>query len=63
MYDERIREVEFGSFSPLVFSTSGGMGKTTTVVYKSLASLVAEKRKDPYTRYPTSSDARSTSPY
>ena len=33
-YDERVREIEHGSFSPLVFSTSGGMGTTATVVYK-----------------------------
>ena len=26
-YDERVREIEHGSFSPLVFSTSGGMGE------------------------------------
>ena len=32
-YDERIREVERGTFSPLVFS-SGGMGPSATVVYK-----------------------------
>ena len=25
-YEERVREVEHGNFSPLVFSTSGGMG-------------------------------------
>ena len=26
-YEERVREVERGSFTPLVFSSSGGMGK------------------------------------
>ena len=31
-YDERVREVEHGSFSPLVFTTSGGMGPIATVV-------------------------------
>ena len=25
-YEQRIREIEFGSFSPLVFSTTGGLG-------------------------------------
>ncbi len=49
-YDERVREIERGSFSPLVFSTSGGMGTTATVVYKRLASLIAEKRDKPYGR-------------
>ena len=33
-YDQRIREVEHGLFSPLVFSTSGGMGPTATTVYR-----------------------------
>ena len=49
-YEERIREIEHGSFSPLVFSTSGGMGTTATVVYKRLASLIAEKQDKPYSR-------------
>ena len=47
-YDERIREVEHGSFSPLVFSTAGGMGATANVVYKRIASLIAEKHGKPY---------------
>ena len=42
-YDESVREVEHGSFSPLVFSTSGGMGPIATVVYRRLASMMAEK--------------------
>ena len=46
-YDQRIREIEHGSFSPLVFSTTGSMGMTATVVYKRLASLIAEK---PYSK-------------
>ena len=32
MYDERICEVENGTFSPLIFSSSGGMGPSATVV-------------------------------
>ena len=47
-YGERIREIEHGSFSPLVFSTAGRMGNTATVVYKRLASLLAEKRNTTY---------------
>ena len=49
-YDERVREIERGSFSPLVFSTSGGMGKTATVVYKRLATLHADKFDKPYSK-------------
>ena len=43
IYAQRIREVELGSFTPLIFSTSGGMAKSTTVAYKHLASLLALK--------------------
>ena len=49
-YDQRIREIEHGSFSPLVFSTTGGMEMTATVVYKRLASLIAEKYEKPYSK-------------
>ena len=49
-YEERVREIEHGSFSPLVFSTTGGMGNTATVVYKRLASLHADKFEKPYSK-------------
>ena len=49
-YDERVREIEHASFSPLVFSTSGGMGTTATIVYKRIASMIAEKQEKPYSR-------------
>lgn len=47
-YDQRVREVEHGSFVPLVFSATGGMGPSTTVAYKRLASLLSQKRDHPY---------------
>ena len=47
-YEQRVREVEQGSFTPLVFSTSGGMGRAATVVYKRLASLLSSRREQPY---------------
>ena len=49
-YEQRIREIEFGSFSPLVFSTTGGLGSTATVVFKRLASLIADKQEQPYSK-------------
>ena len=49
-YDERIREIEHGSFSPLVFSTSGSMGPTATTVYKRLAAMIAEKNNKTYSK-------------
>ena len=49
-YEQRVREIEHSSFTPLVFSLTGGMGKASTVFYKRLASLIAVKRKQPYSR-------------
>ena len=50
VYKERVTEVEHGSFSPLVFSPSGGMGPIATVVYKWIATIIADKRNQPYNR-------------
>ena len=41
-------DVEHGSFTPLVFSTSGGMGNLACTFYKRLASLLPEKRREAY---------------
>ena len=49
-YDQRIREVEHGSFSPLVFSTAGGMGPTASVVYKRIASMLSQKYDQAYSK-------------
>ena len=48
VYKERVREVEHGTFSPLVFTTTGGLGPTATIVYKRLASRIAEKHNRAY---------------
>ena len=41
---QRIKhEVELSSFTPLVFSITGGMARGATVFYKSLASMLSEK--------------------
>ena len=47
-YEERVREVERGSFTPLVFSSSGGMGKAATVMYCRLANLLSDRWNSPY---------------
>ena len=47
-YEQRVREVEKGSFTPLVFTTSGGIGKAAKITYKRLASLLSGKREQPY---------------
>ena len=40
-YGDRIREIEHGSFTPIIFSTSGGLGKESTVTYKIISELLA----------------------
>lgn len=47
-YESRIREVEHSTFTPLVFSATGGMGHEATIFYKRLASLLSEKWKETY---------------
>ena len=47
-YEERIREIEHASFSPLIFSTSAGMSRSTSVFYKRLAHLLSVKKNEPY---------------
>jgi len=49
-YGDRIRSVEFASFTPLVFSTFGGLGREPTVFYSCLAYLLSVKRAIPYNR-------------
>ena len=43
-YDQRVLEVDHGSFTPLVFSATGGMSRETTKFYKLSASMISEKR-------------------
>ena len=47
-YNTRINEVEKGTFSPLVFSTTGGMGKEAAIFLKRLATLLAPKTNQSY---------------
>ena len=47
-YEQSIRDVEMGSFVPLVFSTFDGMSGCTNVVYKRPAYLLSLKRGVPY---------------
>ena len=47
-YNERIIQVEKGSFTPIVVSTFGGMGQEAERYHKRLAELIAEKRNEAY---------------
>ena len=49
-YEEHICEVGHGSFTPLIFSTQGGMSKATTTMYKRLASLISTKKSLPHSK-------------
>jgi len=43
-YGDRIRNVEFASFTPLVFSTFGGLGREATIFYSCLADLLYSRK-------------------
>ncbi len=43
-YNARVLNVEKSTFTPLVFSTHGGMGDEATAYHKRIASLIANKR-------------------
>ena len=47
-YSERINAIEHGSFTPLVFSACGGLGREATVAIKRLAAMLAMKRNENY---------------
>ena len=47
-YNERIMHVEFGSFTPLIFSVFGSMGPETTAFHKMLAKKIADKNGEKY---------------
>ena len=42
-YEARIREDEQSSFTPSIFSATGGMANEATMFYKHLASLLSDK--------------------
>ena len=47
-YNQRILDVEHGTFTPLVFSCFGGMSKECSAFFKRLTILIAEKRGQRY---------------
>jgi len=47
-YQHRILTVEHGSFVPAVFSTTGGQSKASSALYGRIASMMADKRREPY---------------
>jgi hypothetical protein len=47
-YNDRILNIENGSFTPLVFSSNGGMGIEANIAVKKLATMLSEKRGENY---------------
>ena len=47
-YNRRIMEVEHGTFTPLVFTTTGVMGHECSIFYKTLAEKISTKKKERY---------------
>ena len=50
LYSRRVLDVEHGSFTPLVFTTTGGMGKECIRYHSGLAELVAAKKGENYSQ-------------
>ena len=48
LYARRVLEIEQGTFTPLVFTTTGGMGKECLRYHSRLAELVAIKKGEDY---------------
>ena len=49
-YAQRVREVERGVFTPLVFASTGGMARECTMVFKRIADILSDKKKMPYSQ-------------
>jgi hypothetical protein len=47
-YQDRILQVEQGSFTPLIFSSLGGMGVEASAAIKELAVMLSNQRNEPY---------------
>ena len=47
-YQERVQDTEKGSFSPMVFLTTGGTGPECTRVLKKVADRISKKRGEDY---------------
>ncbi len=48
LYRNRVLESEKGSFVPLIFLTTGGMGPLHTKTVKRIASMIADKKGEKY---------------
>ena len=49
-YNQRVMQVERATFTPLVFSTTGGMAPECARYHKKVAELIANKTKEEYSK-------------
>jgi hypothetical protein len=49
-YEDRILQIENGSFTPLIFSSTGGMGRQASIALKHLATCASESKREPYSQ-------------
>ena len=47
-YNDRIMNIEHGTFTPLIFALNGGVGTECSIFHKHLAERIASKTKDKY---------------
>ena len=47
-YNQRVMQIEQGTFTPLVFTVTGSMGPESSIYHKSLAEKISEKSGEKY---------------
>ena len=50
IYGKRMTEIEQGTFTPLIFTTTGGMGKECLIYHSGLAELIANTKGEVYSK-------------
>ena len=50
LYSRRVLDIEHGTFTPLVFTTTGGMGKKCLMYHSRLAQLIVIKKGEQYAK-------------
>ena len=50
LYSRRVLDIEHGTFTPSVFTTTGGMGKEVLMYYSRLAKLIAIRKGGQYAK-------------
>ncbi len=50
MYNQRVTDIEQGTFTPLIFTTTGGMGEECEKYHSRLAELIATKKGERYSK-------------